>query len=252
MNRSGPIAKPTLAGSVRQAERNLYLPQPNYLVLSGGKPIDVGKIEVVEYREGSHRLYWKTIASENGSATFDDGIISFDRSSRGTAVTIFGRQLFVLPPLWQAIDLVLDPEVRGKLVTDAYSTFFDRTLSNLEALAEGRDIRIGRNWMTTEEGRAPGAPSIGGPGTDGGAVPRLARFCIPKLATALEPGDGNVAKRIDADGFTHVRPDLDPTRDHALAAAAFVEIVDRRRRILVGDDRGRSPRMRANLEPARK
>ncbi|HEY2616074.1 MAG TPA: DUF362 domain-containing protein, partial [Acetobacteraceae bacterium] len=32
---------------VRQAERNIYLPQPNYLVLYRGQPIDVSKLEVV-------------------------------------------------------------------------------------------------------------------------------------------------------------------------------------------------------------
>src|SRR6201999_4346249 len=57
---------------VRQAERNIYLPQPNYLVLYQGKPIDVSKLEVVEYGADRHRLYWKTIKSENGSATYDD------------------------------------------------------------------------------------------------------------------------------------------------------------------------------------
>ena len=47
---------------VRQAERNIYLPQPNYLVLYQGKPIDVSKLEVVEYDTGRHRLFWKTVA----------------------------------------------------------------------------------------------------------------------------------------------------------------------------------------------
>ena len=50
------------ARPIRQAERNIYLPQPNYLVLYQGKPIDVSKLEVVEYAAERHRLYWKTIA----------------------------------------------------------------------------------------------------------------------------------------------------------------------------------------------
>ena len=57
----------------RQAERNLYLPQPNYLAFWGGKPIDVCKIELVQRDAHEHRLYWRTVASLNGSATFDDG-----------------------------------------------------------------------------------------------------------------------------------------------------------------------------------
>ena len=64
---------------MRQAERNIYLPQPNYLVLYQGKPIDVSKLEVVEYEADRHRLYWKTVLSENGSATYDDGIATFER-----------------------------------------------------------------------------------------------------------------------------------------------------------------------------
>ena len=70
---------------VRQAERNIYLPQPNYLVLYQGKPIDVSKLEVVEYAADRHRLYWKTIGSENGSATYDDGIATFERTAERDA-----------------------------------------------------------------------------------------------------------------------------------------------------------------------
>ena len=36
------------------AERNIYLPEPNYLALWGGLPIDVCKIELVEYHEGTN------------------------------------------------------------------------------------------------------------------------------------------------------------------------------------------------------
>ncbi len=72
------LAHDTSGRPVRQAERNIYLPQPNYLVLYQGKPIDVSKLEVVEYSTDRHRLFWKTIASENGSATHDDGIATFE------------------------------------------------------------------------------------------------------------------------------------------------------------------------------
>src|SRR5262249_8201064 len=60
-----PLAHDASGRPVRQAERNIYLPQPNYLVLYEGKPIDVSKLEVVEYGNGRHRLYWKTLLSEN-------------------------------------------------------------------------------------------------------------------------------------------------------------------------------------------
>lgn len=149
------LAHDDMARPIRQAERNLYLPQPNYLALSGGQPIDVGKLEIAEYAGDRHRLYWKTIESQNGSATYDDGILTFDRTAGGTKVTIFGRQLFTLPPLWNTMDLALAPELKAHLVTDAYQTFFDRTLANFEALTEGRDIRIG----STPAGRAERRPS---------------------------------------------------------------------------------------------
>ena len=87
-----PIAYDEVGRPVKQAERNIYLPQPNYLVLYQGKPIDVSKLEVVEYRADRHRLYWKTVGSENNSAIYDDGIATFERSGEGTCITIVSRQ----------------------------------------------------------------------------------------------------------------------------------------------------------------
>ena len=139
-----PLAYDNAQRPIRQAERNIYLPQPNYIVLYQGKPIDVSKLEVVEYAPDRHRLYWKTIASENGSATYDDGIATFARDASGTRVSIIGRQQFTLPLFWQVFDLDLVPEIKSILVTHAYQTFFDRTLANFEALVEGRDIRLGK------------------------------------------------------------------------------------------------------------
>src|SRR5882724_222583 len=139
-----PVALDARGRPVRQVERNLYLPQPNYLVLAGGKEIDVSKIESVHYGRGRHRMYWKTVKSENDSAVFDDGIVTFQGKGSSTRVTIFGRQLFVLPPFWQQLNLELYPELESRLVTHAYQTFFARTFSNFEAVLEGREIRIGR------------------------------------------------------------------------------------------------------------
>jgi uncharacterized protein (DUF362 family) len=139
------------SGRVRfQAERNLYLPQPNYLVLSQGEPIDVSKIEVCEYSRIDHRMFWKTIRSENNSAIYDDGIVSFLKIGDDTRVRIVGRQLFVLPPFFEAMHLDLAPQYKASLVTHAYKTFFDRTCANLEALVERRDIRIGRPWRSPQ------------------------------------------------------------------------------------------------------
>ena len=75
---------------MRQAERNIYLPQPNYLVLYQGKPIDVSKLEVVEYAADAIGCFGRPSRSENGSATYDDGIATFERTPEGTRVTIVG------------------------------------------------------------------------------------------------------------------------------------------------------------------
>ena len=131
-----PIAHDEAGRPVRQAERNIYLPQPNYLVIYQGKPIDVSKLEVVEYGADRHRLYWKTMAARTDSATYDDGIATFERTPEGTRITIVGRQLFTLPLFWQVFDLNLVPDIKSALVTHAYRTFFDRTLANFEALVE--------------------------------------------------------------------------------------------------------------------
>ena len=130
---------------VRQAERNLYLTQPNYLAFWGGEPIDVCKIEVLRYGDGWQRIWWRTVDSPNGSARHDDGSVLVERvDERRSRVVIRGRQEFTLPLFWQVVDLDLLPEVKAALVEDAYRRFFTATLDNVEAMYEGRDFRIGR------------------------------------------------------------------------------------------------------------
>ncbi len=137
---------------VRQAERNLYLPQPNYLAIWGGEPIDVCKIELVQRGADEHCLLWRTVDSLNGSATWDDGSLTFtDLGRGGTRVTVRGRQLFTLPPAWSGVDLDLLPELKAPLVEDAYRRFFTATFDNLEACFEGRPFRIGRPAPTGDE-----------------------------------------------------------------------------------------------------
>jgi hypothetical protein len=131
---------------VRQAERNLYLPQPNYLAHWGGLPIDVCKIELVQRDDTRHALHWRTVLSPNGSATYDDGTLSFTNVGGGrTRLAVRGRQLFTLPAFWAAVDLDRLPEVKDDLVQDAYRRFFTATFDNLEACYEGREFRIGRD-----------------------------------------------------------------------------------------------------------
>ena len=195
-----PIVHDKAGRPIRQAERNIYLPQPNYLVLYHGKPIDVSKLEVVEYGSIRHRLYWKTIASENDSATYDDGIATFERTADGTQVTIMGRQLFTLPLFWQAFDLNLIPDLKALLVTHAYSTFFDRTLANFEALVEGRDIRIGR---PVDEPSLPAVEHLMP------VIERIGDIVTPLFQRLMRSDDAVVTDelpQVDADGFVHVSP----------------------------------------------
>jgi uncharacterized protein (DUF362 family) len=195
-----PLAHDRSGRPVRQAERNIYLPQPNYLVLYQGMPIDVSKLEVVEYGEDRHRLYWKTVLSENGSATYDDGIASFERTPYGTQITITGRQQFTLPLFWQVFDLSVVPELKARLVTHAYQTFFDRTIANFEALVEGRDIRIGR---PVDEPAPPPMEQIMP------LLQRIGEIAIPvlqQLAGKRDQAGASEAKRIDTDGFVHITP----------------------------------------------
>ena len=195
-----PLAHDASGRPIRQAERNIYLPQPNYLVLYQGKPIDVSKLEVVEYAADHHRLYWKTIASENGSATHDDGITTFERTGDGTRVTIIGRQQFTLPLFWQVFDLDLVPELKSHLVTHAYQTFFDRTLANFEALVEGRDIRIGR--AVDEPAPLPADQLMP-------LLEKIGEAVMPLLQRATRFA-AEPAGFTDADGFTHLTPGPEP------------------------------------------
>ncbi|HEX2027937.1 MAG TPA: DUF362 domain-containing protein [Nitriliruptorales bacterium] len=202
-----PIAHDARGRVVRQAERNLYLPQPNYLALAQAKPIDVAKLEVAVYGDDDHRMYWKTVESPNGSAVHDDGIVTFLRVGGSTAITIVGRQRFVLPPFWQSVDLDLLPELKAHLVTDAYRTFFDRTIANLEALVEGREIRIRRGWVE------PSSPEATEP-LPSAAVERAIETAMERLADLRSAGvrarmdttrPARTARpvRVDDDGFAH-------------------------------------------------
>lgn len=184
---------------VRQAERNLYLPQPNYLALWGGEPVDVCKVELVQRGPGEHRLLWRTVQSPNGSATWDDGTLTFTDVGRGrTRVTVRGRQLFALPPAWGAVDLAVVPEVRGPLLEEAYRRFFTTTFDNLEACFEGREFRIGRPAPTGDEPLAT---------VTGHLVLRLARDWLADRSSAGSGRAtvGNPSPEVDVNGFTHVR-----------------------------------------------
>ena len=152
-----PIVRDQIGRVTHQAERNLYLPQPNYLVLYGGKPIDVAKLEFIRYGDSQHKIFWRTVKSSNGSAEFDDGSVTFAPAGpRQTRITIVARQKFTLPLFWQAVNLDLNPAIKKVLVSDAYSTYFNGTLNNFEAAFEGRPFRIGQPWLDKSQEADPG------------------------------------------------------------------------------------------------
>lgn len=146
-----PIARNRAGQVIYQAERNIYLPQPNWIACFGGDFIDVGKLEYMEYKRTAHRIFWRTIRSSNKSAEFDDGIVTF-AAEKGdqTRVTIVARQKFTLPLFWQAVNIDLAPRIKDFLVVDAYTRYFRQTISNFEAQYQGREFRVGRPWDPTE------------------------------------------------------------------------------------------------------
>ena len=149
-------------------------------------------------------MFWKTVKSENDSAIADDGIVTFEALGEDTLVTIWGRQHFRLPPLWAAIDRELTPAMKRALVSEAYGRFFNRTFANLEAVAEGRDVRIGRPWSDAPEGEPLPVERLAG------LVRKLqtrgtAAIFGAALKSVLVRASARPAKplRIDADGFRH-------------------------------------------------
>lgn len=140
---------------VHQAERNLYLQQPNWMVLFGGEVIDVEKIECIRRQAGRQTIHWRTLASPNGSAHVDDGGVAFTRTPEGmTHVRVFGRQRFALPPALRLFDIDLAPGLRDPIIESAYATYFEGTLANLQRAYDGRDYRIGREVPAEDPRRA--------------------------------------------------------------------------------------------------
>jgi uncharacterized protein (DUF362 family) len=173
-----------------QAERNVYLPQPNWMVLYGGSVIDVAKLESIHYGEDEHKIVWRTVHSSNDSATHDDGSVRFTRAGSGTEVTVVARQKFKLPPFWQMVDLDRLPEIKNRFVGAEYFKFFDETVENFARASAGDDIRIGRAWE----------PLHGETGDERSEVDLMtrAREFVGRFGGGQEP-DGT----LDENGFRH-------------------------------------------------
>lgn len=218
---------------VRQVERNLYLPQPNYTAIGGGMVIDVTKIETILYAPRWRRMYWRTVLSENDSAVADDGIVSFEALGDDTLVTIWGRQRFRLPPMWAAIDDTLSPSMKRALVGQAYGRFFQRTFGNLEGIAEGRDMRIGRPWADDRHAEplpmAQLAEFARRLEARGGLSTLMRQAIGPLIYGRLQP------LRIDEEGFRHFQA----TSDAGQEASALGEVARDLRHAMRVDRAGR-------------
>jgi len=219
--------------ALHQAERNLYLQQPNWMVLFGGDVIDVEKIECIRRRPGHQTIHWRTVASPNGSAHADDGCVAFTRTPEGhTHVRVFGRQRFALPLAFRLFDIELAPALRDPIIESAYTIFFEGTLANLQAAYEGRDRRIGQDPAAEEPKRA---------------LPRLLATAAAALAELLRErrglGDvGNVAAWMLGSGVsfdavparpTPMAPDADGFR-HFAAPPAPLDANERHDQLLAG------------------
>ena len=227
-----PIAWDDQGRVIHQAERNLYLPQPNYLVVYGGKMIDVAKLEYIRYEPQQQKIFWRTVKSSNDSAEFDDGSVTFARvGDRQTLVTIMARQRFTLPLFWQAVNLDLNPPVKDYLVSDTYYTYFSDTLNNFEAKYEGREFRIGQPWNP-----ARGQPDAE---TEASLLPDFAAQALEKadqLARQFTAGDwlqrvqtrptptATPTAQVDADGFSHFQSP--PPRQPADPSATGRQVAD--------------------------
>ncbi len=194
------VARDASGRVIRQAERDIYLPQPNWLVLFGGDVIDVGKLDVIRYEDDRQRIFWRTVTSANASATYDDGIVTFARApGDATLITIVARQKFTLPPAIEMLDLDRFPALKATLVSDAYTTYFSRTVANYLAAFAGRDPRIGRDWDPAF-GEAGAAGERGPVALVVDAFRQLATFCEPWL---MRRASGPQEGELDAAGFRH-------------------------------------------------
>jgi hypothetical protein len=185
--------------ATHQAERNIYLPQPNFIVLYGGQPIDVTKLEYITRDPERHRIVWRTIASDNDSADFDDGSVTFERDGERTRVRLMAFQRFKLPPLLQLTRLDLWPELLATLTLDAYRVYLEGTIANFEAAFDGDEFRIGHatDAQAGETGIGLADERLARLGSE---IVSLGERLASRFPSTPRSQTGGV---LDADGFRH-------------------------------------------------
>lgn len=139
--------------SIYQLERTVFLPQPNPLMLFNGKDIDITKIEWINYSEGLHKIIWKTVFSDNQSAIFDSGTVTFERINCRTQIRIMAHQNFIMPRIllnWLRLDRPLGLR-RLFMVFVVYRRYFKKTIENYCSVAKGEYKPIGRPCMNEDK-----------------------------------------------------------------------------------------------------
>jgi hypothetical protein len=204
---SVPVQRDERGRITHQATRTIYLPQPNFQVLVGAKPIDVSKLEYSRYDAHEHRVVWRTVKSLNESAIHDDGSVSFrDTGDGDTVIAIVARQKFALAPFWHAVQIDLHDRFKRAVVEHGYRDYFARTIANFEAAYEGRAFRTGR-----EPGETPTEPWK--------REMQLSRALRGALGSPTR-----ASSSVDEHGFTcfDAQNSIKPPRSEVIAAAAQV------------------------------
>ncbi|MBL7075103.1 DUF362 domain-containing protein [candidate division KSB1 bacterium] len=133
---------------IHQLERTVFLSQPNSFILFNGSNIDVTKIEWIKYSEGFQKIIWRTVFSDNNSAIYDDGTVTFEQLDNRIRIRIIVHQNFVKPPALNWIKLNNFPSLRRFFMVPGYHHFFKKTIDNYCSVAEGKYEAIGRPWIT--------------------------------------------------------------------------------------------------------
>jgi uncharacterized protein (DUF362 family) len=138
---------------IHQLERTVFLPQPNLFALLNGPDVDVTKIEKIEYGKRFQKLIWKTVLSDNHTGVYDNGTVTFEQHNCRTRIRVMAYQKFLYPWALRWVRMDLWPALRRFIVLRIYRGFFEKTIDNYCAVAEGKYKPIGRTWKETYERR---------------------------------------------------------------------------------------------------
>ena len=149
--RTIPIKFDSQERCIHQLDRTVFLPQPNISILFLGREVDATKIELIQYDPDFHKLIWKTVLSDNQSAVYDDGTVTFQRQNGRTKIRIMVHQNFVRPALFNWLWLNYYSRLRRLFMVRAFRRFFRKTMDNFCSVADGKFKPIGRPWVLKSE-----------------------------------------------------------------------------------------------------